>query len=156
MSNYEILTSIIAGVSATIAVIAIIISKKATKKANEIAETQSKTSQGQIELQINQMISQTQRDVVDSSLRLNPDKPEFKELAFNVAVELNLNAYDEACSKYIDNKIDKERFKRNYYTSIGKLIENPNTKAKIEPMDSPYRCIKQVYEEWYNLEKPRT
>ena len=110
-------------------------------------------SQGQIELEIHQMISRTKRDVLDIALKIQGNQMGIVQQAFETAREMNLNAYDEACSKYLDGKVDKERFKKNYHVEIRQLVENPNNKDKFDAVTSKYKCILAVYDEWNNLEK---
>ena len=109
-------------------------------------------SQGQIELQIHQMISQTKKDLLEIALRVQDGQADILKQAFETARELNLNAYDEACSKYLDKKVDRERFKRNYHVEIRQLVENPVNREKFDGVTSKYKCILKVYEEWNNLE----
>src|SRR5262245_29096823 len=45
--------------------------------------------------------------------------------AYAEAVEENLNAYEDACGKYLDKKIDKDRFKRMYYSEIENIGRAP-------------------------------
>lgn len=123
------------------------------------ANSAHKIAQGQIELNIHQLINQTKKDVMDVSLIIAEkcyDDEEVKKTlqqALNTANEQNLNAYEEACAKYLDNKVDKERFKKNYYIEIRQLVENNINKDKFDAITSTYKAILEVYQEWYNLEK---
>ena len=72
--------------------------------------------------------------------------------ALNTANERNLNAYEEACAKYLDNKVDKERFRKNYHIEIRQLVEDTNNKDKFDATTSPYKAILKVYKEWNDLE----
>ena len=49
-------------------------------------------SQGQIELEIHQMISQTKRDVLDIALKIQGNQTGIVQQAFETAREMNLNA----------------------------------------------------------------
>lgn len=152
MSEYELAAVIISIISTLIALGSIIFSYRTSKKANDIATEQNKISQGQIELQIHQLISQTKKDLLDIALKVDSGQAEILKQAFETARELNLNAYDEACSKYLDKKVDRERFKRNYHVEIRQLVEDPNNGEKFNGVTSKYKCILKVYEEWNNLE----
>ena len=90
---------------------------------------------------------------MDISLLIADGSKDILTQAFKSARELNMNAYDEACAKYLDNKVDKERFKRNYCIEIRRLVEDKNNSEFFNPTTSPYRCILKVYNEWNNLEK---
>ena len=153
MTCYEMTAIIVSVISALISIVSITFSHRASKKANSIAAEQKMISQGQIELEIHQMISQTKRDVLDIALKIQGNQMGIVQQAFETAREMNLNAYDEACSKYLDGKVDKERFKKNYHVEIRQLVENPNNKDKFDAVTSKYKCILAVYAEWNNLEK---
>jgi hypothetical protein len=74
------------------------------------------------------------------------------ERMFNEAVESNLNAYESACSKYIDGKTDKERFIKLYKVEIRQLVEEPELKQYFDALTTRYKAITTVYNEWENLE----
>lgn len=149
MSTYEI----IAGTATSIGLLISIISIIKASKAHKIA-------QGQIELNIHQLLNQTKKDVMEVSLLIaekttNNDQAmkDILKQALNTANERNLNAYEEACAKYLDNKVDKERFKKNYNIEIRQLVEDKNNKDKFNATTSPYKAIIKVYKEWNDLEK---
>lgn len=73
--------------------------------------------------------------------------------AFKAAVESNINAYEEACAKYIDNKYDRKRFKKIYQISLRQLVENPQHKPYFDGVTSRYKAILKVYSEWENPER---
>lgn len=113
-----------------------------------------KISQGLLEVNVHNMIYQTKKDVMQISLAIAEKGNEnlmFTEV-LNSAIESNLNAYEEACAKYLDKKVDKKRFKRNYCVEIRQLVENKNYKNYFDANASSYKCILKVYKEWNNLE----
>ena len=145
MSVYEIIAIVISVFGIVLSVISLIKSNKADK-----------ISQGQIELNIHQLISGTKKDVLDLTLmiteKLSPNQNEMKDIlnqALESALEQNFNAYEEACAKYLDKKVDKERFKKNYIVEIRRLVEQNPDKYNTT---SPYKATLKVYEEWNNLE----
>ena len=149
MTGYEITAIVIAAIGLIISIISIMMSFSAHK-----------ISQGQIELEIHQLINQAQKDVLDISIVMVeklPDNSKDAKImikkALNAAYERNLNAYEEACAKYLDNKVDKDRFKKNYHLDIRNLVQNEQFQDKINPLTSPYKAILKVYNEWNNLEK---
>ena len=102
-----------------------------------------------------------------------PDE-ESKKLLINMAYEDFLNAYDEACAKYLEEKNDEEksentelnkdeesnlnvedkiRFKKTYNSEIRKVVENENSKRHLDPITTNYRSLLKVYSEWNNLEQ---
>lgn len=145
MTNYEIGVFTISFISLIFSVISFGVSTFSNYR-------QKKISQGQMEIQINQMISNTKKEVMDISLLIADRNEEILKQAFRSARELNLNAYDEACAKYLDNKVDKERFKRNYFIEIRQLVESESNAEFFSSPATPYRCIIKVYNEWNNLE----
>ena len=87
------------------------------------------------------------------SEKLSANKEEIEEAlkqALKTAQEQNLNAYEEACAKYLDGKVDKERFKKNYSVEIRQLVEKYSEKYGAT---TPYKATIKVYNEWNNLEK---
>ena len=72
--------------------------------------------------------------------------------AFWAAIENNINAYENACAKYADNKVDRHRFKKIYKTEIRKLVQNPKFAKYFDEVKSEYRNILNVYKEWEHLE----
>ncbi len=74
------------------------------------------------------------------------------ELAFKEVVEDRLNAHEAACSRYRDNKIDRERFKKTYFDDVGNLCRSKDDihKEFLHPADvSRFQNIWFVYREWH-------
>jgi len=73
------------------------------------------------------------------------------EAIYHEAVETFLNNYDLACIMYRTNKLDQERFRRQYGEEIKKLFEDgtPAYKDRLNPVSSPYEALRAVYNEWY-------
>jgi len=61
--------------------------------------------------------------------------------------------YEDGCAKYLDEKIDKDRFKKTYQVEIRNLLEANDLKAYFDPHSSRYKAIIKVYSAWENLEK---
>jgi uncharacterized phage infection (PIP) family protein YhgE len=142
-------------------------------EANNLAKDSNKTSiqaktlsEGDIELTISQLITETKREIRQISLVIAPlsskknrteDDEELMKLYLNNlhgAIEDNLNAYDEACMKYRDGKVDKVRFKKNYQVQIRQLVEDASHKDYYNPPNtSRFKATLAVYEEWENSEK---
>lgn len=64
-------------------------------------------------------------------------------------IEEYLNTYEEACSKYIDRKVDRKRFKNNYKLSIKQICESGKFEKELNPINSTYKSIMYVYKRWY-------
>lgn len=71
------------------------------------------------------------------------------------ACEDYLNTYENACSKYIDNKIDTVRFEKSYVSEIRNLFE-PATNAFASYLHpegtSRFKALWKVYHKWNDLE----
>lgn len=147
MTNYEI-TSII------LSIIAIIISMVSFKKSDKL-------NMASIELYINERITNTKEKVYDISMQMatsldeleaHPKQKEAFNKIFEGAVENNLNAYEEACTKYLDKKIDRKRFKKNYQSEIRNLVQNKQFAKYYDTVTSKYRATLKVYKLWEDSE----
>lgn len=151
MTIYEIMSILIAIASFIFSLVAFFSSKR--------------TAVAQIELYINERITNTKEKVSEQASAIAPFKAKqslseeekrllgFHEKIFSSAVENNLNAYEEACAKYLDKKVDCERFKKIYKKEIRQLVEDKNLKKYFDAVSSSYKAILKVYAEWENLEK---
>lgn len=135
------------------------------------AKSSRKTATGQAETGLRAQISLSRRAVRDIGIQiatvregksdadLSPEQKRRLEplaLAFMEAVEDNLNAYEDACGKYRDNKIDKERFKKTYVNEIRNICEDktgPTSGLMFPEAPSRFQCIWAVYKEWHHHEK---
>ena len=93
------------------------------------------------------LISKKQHDESEKNMLASYSKH------FDLAIENNLNAYEEACAKYLDNKVDKVRFKKTYISEIRQVVENVELKKYFDAVSSKYKAILKVYYEWENHEK---
>lgn len=154
MTPYEITALVIAGISLIFAVVSFFISLNANKKS----------SSASVELTIHDAITSATEKIMDCSAdmdKLNAksnrteeeeSELQMKKTRFNVAVENYLNAYEVACAKYIDNKIDKVRFEKLYTSCVQKIVENPKFKKYFDAVTSRYKAILKVYKEWFDKE----
>lgn len=155
MTDYELLALIIAGLSFIASVFSTIISLIANGKC----------SSATLELSLRDSIRSADEKIMDCSADMDAllsktdltdeekSQLDFKAKRFNAAVENYLNAYEEACAKYVDKKVDKDRFKKMYFSEIRKLVENEKFTQYFNPVTSRYKVTLKVYGEWYNLEK---
>ena len=127
-----------------------------------------KQSDAQMEIAVREMISSARSNlrqiiITDTSVKealLNEAKAKeallneakAKEALLNEAKEELLNAYDEACAKYIDKKIDKKRFKRMYYGEIKNIVKDNEFQKMINWPKSKFPHIVKICQEW-NSEK---
>ena len=153
MSGFEILTLVIAGLSALVAIISAVYASKANRFAN-----------ASVELSLYNTINSTKEKIMDctesmeellAKKNLTADEKrllDLKQKRFNVAIENNLNAYEEACAKYRDGKIDRKRFRKMYSAEIHKIINDKNLSKYYDDVKSKYQATIEVYKEWFHLE----
>lgn len=144
------LSDFIALLALVLSIISLVISSRYSSKANKMA-------MGSEELQVRELIRNARNRVEDLSIKLfndetKKDNEAFKQ-SFNSALEGVCNAYDEACSKYIDEKIDKTRFKQTYFNEIKNWVEDESVKEKYVEPQTRFHATVAVYNEWNNLEK---
>jgi hypothetical protein len=165
MSPYEKISVALALVAIVVSVIALIKSTVISNKALKLSDDSLKLSHGMNELEVNSMITTTKHRVEDITLQMLPllskstkSDEEIAQIAgfkqvLKSAMENNVNAYEEACAKYLDGKIDKVRFKKTYTLELRRLVNDRNHTEFFDAVRSPYKCILKVYDEWENLEK---
>ena len=160
-----------------ISIVAIVFSCIASAKANKanieanrissqnvalVAEN-TRLSNGNMEIQVREMISEARRfffffiqnklmSRINSDIAKNPSLVELVDNLLRDAQQDYLNAYEEACMKYIDGKIDKTRFRKTYFEEIRNIVRDKNFKEQFD-FSSTYYAIKQVYDEWSNPER---
>jgi hypothetical protein len=153
----------IASLSLIVSISAAYFAKSSSGKANAIALENLNLHAGMVELEIRQAIENAKTKVNDMAIIMAPlkAKEEAKTIDeegkitldsysknFNAAVQTLMNTYDDACSKYIDNKVDKTRFKKTYRYEIRNLLGNKDLKEYFDPLTSRYKPILIVYAEW--------
>lgn len=124
---------------------------KLTSRYNDMVSTQTLTAQGAFETQIRSLISDATKELTHYSVELqkSPDNTILQQ-AYFTAEEQYRNAYEEACGKYIDNKIDKIRFEKLYKQEIYKLVNDENQKQFYATNQSTYASTISVYKEWFS------
>ncbi len=175
MTALDKITLTIAGISALFALGSLIVSIISLVKSNNVSkltlnksEIQNMISMGNLELSVSERISNSRDKVGDITMIISPligkkktgmlsdselNTLEAQKKVLDSAIENNINSYEDACSKYIDGKIDRVRFKKTYYTEIRQLVERKNLEHYFNPITSNYKAILKVYDEWNNLEK---
>lgn len=138
--------------------------RSSEQRANDIAVGQSETT-------LREAISNARQRIEESSFKieeflfgrlptqLNAAEKRRLELlskSRSAIIENYLNAYEDACGKYIDNKIDKVRFKKAYISEIANLCK-PDVESYAKHMHpkstSKYEAIWKVFDEWHRHEK---
>ena len=105
-------------------------------------------------MQIRSMITVAKAHFSEMSNQLaaNPDNPTLKA-SVSAALEDVANAYDEACAKYLDGKVGKQRFKQLYVNEIRNWVDSEAVKDKYIMPQSRFHATVKVYDEWNNLER---
>lgn len=114
----------------------------------------NKLVQGQVEMQIRERITNARIRYEDLTIQYKEKLgDELIKSVYESTKEEFLNAYDEACQKYLDKKVDKDRFKKSYFTEIQSMVKNESFKQKYDTQSTPYKATLKVYKEWFDLEK---
>ena len=72
----------------------------------------------------------------------------------NCVIENYINVYEIACGLFLDNKIDKKRFRETYTDNIKNLCEKDAFKKQMQPESTlKYTTIWKVYHSWCQAEQ---
>ena len=142
---------IIACISFVVSIINLFFYIRFQGKYNESAKTQTLTAQGAIETQIRNSISDASKEVRHCAIDVEKH-PQNKVImqAYLCAEEMYRNAYEDACAKYIDGKIDKERFEKMYKQEIYKLVNDEKQAEYYSKNQTPYSSTVAVYKQWFS------
>lgn len=160
MTNYEILTLVIAAISLIVAALAYVRSSSASEQANNIASENLKLQHAQVENDLEAKITASRNRMEDfiaangDSLELTDSDPKKRrrlELLGKSVIEGYLNSLDEACQRYNDEKIDTVRFKKARQVEIRNAVQSEAHKDFLKP--GAYNALRGVFEEWENPEK---
>ena len=94
----------------------------------------NKLVEAQVEMQVRERITGARVRYEDSIIKHHEylQNSEQKNNLFNFFLksvkEDFLNAYDEACQKYLDKKIDEDRFKKSYFNEIQSIVKDKHFK----------------------------
>lgn len=151
------LSEVIAIIALVISIISIYKSHKANSIANELRKanndlqiTANKLQMAQVEMDIRNMINNAKAKFFE--LAKNAKSGELEKNQYQAALKEVSNAYDEACAKYLDEKVDKDRFKKTYSVEIRNWVESECAKDKYVKPHTNFNATVKVYEEWNNLE----
>ena len=145
MNIYEIVTTILSIIALFVSLISLIFSKINMNRVEKIYC-------GQTELSIREAITSARNRITDILLDPNVSNNNYTDQLMKSATEELLNSYEEACSKYLDKKVDKKRFKKTYFDEIKNVVEYDGFKEYFK-FGAKYDSIKKVYTEWFVLEK---
>lgn len=133
-------------------------------RANNIAIGQSETSLREAISNARQRVEEATYKIEDLLLGRDPNilsQTEQSRLTIlsktrNASIENYLNSYEDACGKYIDNKIDKERFRKSYISEVANLCRADvvsYARFMHPKATSKYEAIWKVFDEWHRHEK---
>ena len=150
----DVIAALIALISLIVAIVNVKAYMRLQKEYNKMVETQMLTGQGALETQVRSAIGEAYQNWVSLGVMLakNPTDDFLKNVVAG-AEEVYRNAYEDACGKYNDGKVDKDRFKLMYQTEIRRLVEEEPHKEFYANNQSPYDATLKVYNEWYHQER---
>ena len=143
--------TIIAGLALLVSVINVVLYLGLQGKCNDMTKIQMLTAQGAIETQVRNSISDATKEVLHyaTEVEKNPSS-EVTQQAYFSAEEMYRNAYEDACAKYIDRKIDVERFEKMYKHEIYKLVNDPQQKEFYATNQTAYASTVVGYKNWFS------
>ncbi|MCA6928670.1 MULTISPECIES: hypothetical protein [Pectobacteriaceae] len=163
--------SFLALIVSGISILKSIASEKISQAANDLsasakntAEQAFKNSQGDSEILIHNSISEALKMQDECSIRLIEAKEKYNfaenqtteayQKLLDSAIQGLLNAYDIACQRYLDQKLDQERFRKTYSKRINELFDSQKPyKVFIQDESSTkYHALHKVNKEFNNLE----
>lgn len=164
----EYLELVIAMLSLILSIIALFTATKASNTANRISSGQLDLANGTLELEMRNSLNDASHNISELSLSIIPlqekrnasklTAAEARQLdalekSFTAATQSWLNIYEDLSAKYLDGKVDRVRFKKNFNVEIRNLVERQSLASYFNPVSSRYKAILKVYDEWENLEK---
>lgn len=152
----DLITIFISGLAIVISILDRIANSRNNKRTDKKAEKALKLAQGTIEIELRNSISNARRRVDEFGLDLQNfklDRPDAELIAhekiFWSILEDYLNQYDRACMLYLDKKIDKKAFRREYQTELKNIITNENYKERYFNKAKPrFESVIKVYNKW--------
>ncbi len=156
LDTNDVLTISIAFLALLVSLAGGIVNWVFNKKTDKKAEQAIRLAQGATEIELRNLISNARREVTDFRLKIKEFKKENPEddlgdheKVFYAILEDYFNQYDRACRLYLDDKVDKHSFKKEYKKEIENLIKNPNYKRYLNPKKKRYEGIILVCQEWF-------
>jgi hypothetical protein len=159
MTTNETLTLLISCSTLALSLVVFVTSKQTSERILEIENNNLKQNMAQTELYIQELLVNARTLFLNINLEklklaIDPTNVSLNAVADQLtlhSLQEILNAYEVACMKYLDAKIDKERFKKTYHQEIRQLFETEGYKSLLDKANS-FHAIKKVNTEWHNLE----
>lgn len=171
MDKYEIISSLIGTSNLIFAIVIGTLTYRNSKKIKEFQEQSSnnmkelqekslKLNMAQTELYIQELLVSARKTFLDMTLEKlklevdpnNKIQASLSDSLMKHTLQEVLNSYEIACMKYLDDKVDKDRFKKTYIKEITDLFKANSYKELLDETNS-FQAIKKVNYEWNNLEK---
>lgn len=148
------ISEVISFLSLVVSIVALYKSSRATNMTNSLQASSNDIQMASIELSIRMMVEGAKKEMDNVAIELsNSPSNEVLNSRFLAAKEKYANAYDEACTKYLDNKIDRIRFMKTYSGEIRNLVNSPEFKALYQEPQTKYHATVKVYKEWNDYEQ---
>ena len=113
----------------------------------------TRLAQAQVEMQIRERISNARVRYEDLTIKHGQKTDNDLILAvFKSSEEEFANAYDEACQKYLDKKVDKIRFKKSYSNEIKNIVDDSAFSERYKGSQTRFQATVKVYNKWFKLE----
>lgn len=113
-------------------------------------------AQGDSELKVYEIIAKAEKDLLEFNMKMLTcdveSLPSFT-LCKPSYIEYMLNSYEIACQRYIDGKLDLERFKKTYQARIKKVCTNAEYSKFINTNEFNYAALSKVNTNFNNPEK---
>jgi len=168
--HISIFSALIALISMAVTIYFSFRASAASKESLRNAERSNNIAIGQTETSLREQIMNARNRMEDCGFKIqdflkgrkkddlnDQELPhlEFLENTWKSSIESYLNSYEDACGKYLDDKTDKQRFKKSYINEV-KNICDPK-RVSFERLMHPdstsnYEAIWKVYKEWHRHE----
>lgn len=156
LKDVDILTLALSCLAILISIVDRIANNVNNKKTEAKAEQAILLSQGVIEIEIRNSITQARQRLDNFRLELENfklDRPEadltpYKKTFYSILEDF-FNQYDRGCALFLDKKIDEKRFKQDYFQEIKNIVENGKYKKQyFNKKNKRYKSIMTVYKNW--------
>lgn len=127
--------------------------EKKIRIAEENAEKALRLSEGAIEIQMRNSIGAARSAVNNLFIQIKQLKLQYPDQNLDFSSVLNsimeelLNQYDRGCMLYLDRKIDRDRFRMEYFKEITNLVDDKNFTRYFEEENVRFSSILKVYRE---------
>lgn len=166
MTNYEIITLGLSICTLAVAYVAYVnatkikeIDESMSNKMLDIETNNLKQNMAQTELYIQELLVNARTlfininlEIIKLSIDGNEELTKIRDNLTQMSLQEILNAYEVACMKYLDEKIDTERFQKTYSQEVRQIFENPSYTPLLSKTNS-FHALKKVNDKWHNPER---